>query len=263
MKPMELKRELEKRFTRDEWRITYNRDEHVLKIEDIDLNKGVSLSLTKLADKYKLKKEAAIEEAVYYVEEALKAMKTKAQITGNEKTIFPVIRSTSFPTETTDGKKLLFTEHTAETRIYYAIDQTSTFVLITEDMVLEENLNKEKLHEIASFNVRSLSVKTKRDEVCGNVFYFISEHDGYDASKILNEQLLKSYSSQINGEMAVAVPHQDVLIIADIQNETGYDVLAQMVIKFFADGKTPITALPFIYQNGELEPVFILAQRKK
>ena len=32
------------------------------------------------------------------------------------------------------------------------------------------------------------------------------------------------------GTMAIAIPHQDVIIIADVQNETGYDILAQMAM---------------------------------
>ena len=34
------------------------------------------------------------------------------------------------------------------------------------------------------------------------------------------------------GEMLVAVPHQDVLIIADIRNKTGYDVMAHLTMEF-------------------------------
>ncbi len=33
--------------------------------------------------------------------------------------------------------------------------------------------------------------------------------------------------------MVLAVPHQDVLIIGDIQDNTGYDVLAHMTMDFF------------------------------
>jgi uncharacterized protein YtpQ (UPF0354 family) len=53
-----------------------------------------------------------------------------------------------------------------------------------------------------------------------------------------------------------------VLIIADIRNNTGYDVLAQMAMSFFANGRVPITALSFLYENGELEPIFILGKNK-
>ena len=63
--------------------------------------------------------------------------------------------------------------------------------------------------------------------------------------------------------MAVAVPHQDVLIIADLRNEVGYDVLAQMTMSFFTNGLVPITALSFMYENGKLEPIFIMGKNKR
>lgn len=61
----------------------------------------------------------------------------------------------------------------------------------------------------------------------------------------------------------LAVPHQDVLVIADIQNETGYDVLAQLTMSFFASGRVPITALSFLYKDGGLEPIFILGKNRR
>jgi uncharacterized protein YtpQ (UPF0354 family) len=33
-------------------------------------------------------------------------------------------------------------------------------------------------------------------------------------------------------------------------------------MSFFANGHVPITALSFLYENGELEPVFILGKNK-
>lgn len=262
MKPMDLKRELEKRLSRPERRISYDRDEQTLRIEDTSINKGVTLSLSKLSAKWQQRKDDAIEEAQHYIEEALTAMNSPMMLVGNEKKIYPVIRNTSFPTESSDGKELLFEEHTAETRIYYALDREKTFTLITKEHLENEGLDAREIKEMALFNLRSLQTEAKKDEVAGNTFYFINKNDGYDASKILNDQLLKEYQANAKGELAVAVPHQDVLIIADMINETGYDILGQMVFQFFSSGRTPITALPFIYEDSELEPVFILAQRK-
>ena len=67
-----------------------------------------------------------------------------------------------------------------------------------------------------------------------NTFYFLNKNDGYDASRILNDAFLKEMSQKVKGTMAVAVPHQDVLIIADIENDTGYDVIAQMTMSFYS-----------------------------
>lgn len=98
--------------------------------------------------------------------------------------------------------------------------------------------------------------------MAGNTFYFLNRNDGYDASRILNVQLLQDMKEKAEGTLAVAVPHQDVLIFADIKNDQGYDVLAQMAMHFFSSGRVPITALPFLYEDGELEPIFILAKNK-
>ena len=63
--------------------------------------------------------------------------------------------------------------------------------------------------------------------------------------------------------MAIAIPHQDVIIIADVQNETGFDILAQMAMSFFTNGHVPITALSFLYEEDELDPIFILGKNRK
>jgi uncharacterized protein YtpQ (UPF0354 family) len=79
----------------------------------------------------------------------------------------------------------------------------------------------------------------------------------------LNQAFLKEMEEKISGTMVLAVPHQDVLIIADVQNDTGYDILAQMAMSFFSSGRVPITALSFLYENSELEPIFILGKNRK
>ncbi|HSO58511.1 MAG TPA: DUF1444 family protein, partial [Paenisporosarcina sp.] len=46
------------------------------------------------------------------------------------------------------------------------------------------------------------------------------------------------------------------------RNEAGYDVLAQLTMHFFTVGKVPITSLSFIYEEGDLEPIFIMAKNR-
>ena len=60
----------------------------------------------------------------------------------------------------------------------------------------------------------------------------------------------------------ISIPHQDVLIFADIKNDTGYDILAQMTMSYYTAGQVPITSLSFYYENGKLQPIFIMAQNK-
>ena len=183
-------------------------------------------------------------------------------MTGKEKSIFPVIRATSFPTQAEEGNPFLYDEHTAETRIFYALDLGNTYRLIDEKMLQREHWQADRIREIARFNVRSLSTDVKTDTVAGNIFHFLNTNDGYDASRIVNDSWLRDMKAKIQGTMALAIPHQDVIIIADIQNETGFDILAQMAMSFFTNGHVPITALSFLYEEGELEPIFILGNNK-
>jgi len=262
MDSKKLRSILQARLAGNEWSFTYNRDDDSLRIEDSTSKKGITISLPGIIAKWNQEKDAAIDEVVYYVEESLKIMNATFELTGKEKQIFPVIRSTSFPTESNEGTELIYSDHTAETRVYYALDLGTTYRLIDKKMVESEQWDIERITEIAKFNLRSLSHSVKEDHVAENTFYFLNSNDGYDASKILNETFLQKMSMSIAGTMAVAVPHQDVLIIADIKNDTGYDILAQMTMSFFANGRVPITALSFIYENQELEPIFILGKNR-
>ncbi|MBU9721084.1 MULTISPECIES: DUF1444 domain-containing protein [Bacillaceae] len=262
MKPIEIKRELESALKNENWVTSYDKDNESMKVIDKRVNKGVTIQLSTIKDKFKENKEKALKDTVQIVSEGLRLLVMPIEIKGNEKNIYPVVRSTSFPLEKEDGKKLIYSDHTAETRIFYAVDRGASYSLIDEESLSTEGISLKEIKEMALFNVRSLSHELKVDEVAGNKFYFLHTDDGYDASRILNEPLLKEMDEKVAGELAVAVPHQDVLVFADIQNETGFDVLAQMVFQFFSEGRVPITALPFVYKDGELEPIFILAQRK-
>ncbi|WHY70874.1 DUF1444 domain-containing protein [Fictibacillus enclensis] len=258
---LKLKKALEDRLKRPEWDLSYDREYEQLRIEHKDIGKGITLSLSGLTVEWEKKKDAFLDELVYHVEEALKAIEeTPANKAENQ--IFPVIRSTSFPKESPEGDTLINEEHTAETAVFYALDLGNTYRLISEKMLEEMNMTREQLKEVARFNVRSLDTSMKKDEVAGNTFYFINHNDGYDASRILNASLLDRMVQEASGTLAVAIPHQDVLILADIRNNQGYDILAQMAMRFFMNGRVPVTALPFLYEKGELEPIFILAKNK-
>lgn len=263
MTNIKMKNILIDRLQRSNWTIDYDNKSEQLRIEDKETNLGMTVSVPTIVSKWEERKEKAIDEIVYYVEEALKAMAEKQNLAGKEKNIFPVIRSASFPTETKDGKKLIYEEHTAETRIYYALDLGTTYRLIDIPFAEQEGWKEEQVKQVARFNIRSLESTCKEDEVAGSKFYFINTNDGYDASRILNDSLLEKMAKKIEGTMTVAIPHQDVLIFGDIRNDNGYNILGQMTMHFFTEGRVPITALPFLYENKELEPIFVLAQNNK
>ncbi|SDK44221.1 DUF1444 domain-containing protein [Sediminibacillus albus] len=262
MTSIKMKKKLEDRLNHPEWNTSFNRDKDTFRIEWKHSRQGITVTIPNIIAKFERRGEEALDELEDHIGEALRIMNQTNQLTGKEKNIFPVIRATSFPKKTKSGKMMVWSEHTAETRIYYALDLGNSYQLIDEEMLEKESWTKERIEEVSSFNVRSLSRDLKHDKVADNDFYFMAAQDGYDASRILNESLMEEMKANSKGELAVAVPHQDVLIFADIQNKMGYDILAQMTMKFFAEGRVPITSLPFLYEDKHLEPVFILAKNR-
>lgn len=263
MKSQELVEILKKRLPSKQFKWQFDKKTDRVRLDHTGLNKGMDISLPDIISRYGQRKEAAIDEVVYTIDATFKAMEVEQSegFQGNH-IIYPVIRSTSFPGETAEGNRFVMKDHTAETRIYYALDLGNTYRLIDESMLKLLKQTASEIMESALFRVRALPTTMKKDQVDGNTYYFVNNNDGYDASRILNSAFLKEMREKIEGDMTVSVPHQDVLIIGDIRNKTGYDVLAQMTMQFFTTGIVPVTSLSFIYENGKLEPIFIMAKNR-
>jgi uncharacterized protein YtpQ (UPF0354 family) len=266
MNQEELKKKLEFYFDAESinhrWQANENRYELRMKGQEKPFYLSVSRMMQKLNQQSDI--DVLIKESMRQLITMAETVKRKHEIilTEHESSIFPVMRNTSFPTVSKEGSPLVFEEHTAETRIYYALDLEHSYVLIDQLLLKAVNWSEQELKEKALFNLRRLDNSFKKDEVAGNSYYFISKTDGYAASRILNTGLLQSFQEQIEGQLCMAIPHQDVLVIADIRNEAGFDVLGQLAFQFYANGPIPITALCFMYENQQLEPVFIMANKK-
>ncbi|MGV3111340.1 DUF1444 domain-containing protein [Staphylococcus pettenkoferi] len=263
MNVFQMRDKLKSRLKHLDVKFSYDREEETLRIYRTDNHKGVTVKLQSIVAKYKEQKEDIVDEIVYYVEEAISQMGGTALEDLDDIKVMPVMRAPSFQKENNEGTPFVYEEHTAETLTYYALDLGKSYRLIDEDMLKELQITKQQLKEMALFNVRKLDNPYKTDEVKGNIFYFVNSNDGYDASRILNTRFLNEFEQQCEGEMLAAIPHQDVLIIADIRNKTGYDVMAHLTMEFFTKGLVPITSLSFGYEEGHLEPIFILGKNNK
>lgn len=245
---------------RGDFNTSFDREKEMLRVEREDNKKGINVSLSKAMDKFK-KDSNFVNEIVYYIDETLERMKEE-EINSEQAVIYPVIRSTSFPDKTKSGVAFIKDAHTSETDIYYAIDFKKSYRLIDEGLASSLDMNQEDIRTLADNNLKNLKIEVKKDSIQENDFYFVNHNDGYDASRILNEAFLLEMHEKCEGEMMVGLPHQDVLIIADVKNNVGYDIMAQMMMQYFAEGLTPVTSLSFSYREKRLEPVFILGKQR-
>jgi uncharacterized protein YtpQ (UPF0354 family) len=184
------------------------------------------------------------------------------RIAGKERHVFPVIRHASFADR--QENRLVLRKHTEETVIAYALDQEQGYVLIDEEMLAAAGWSKAMLHQQAMENLQTLPVPVRTQQIGGNLIHFISPTDGYAASRVLLADLLQRYDREKTGKsLGVAVPHQDVLILGDLHDDQGAQLLARLTYDFAVKGPVPISPLPFLYEDGELQPYIVVRHQEK
>ncbi|WP_232699423.1 DUF1444 family protein [Brevibacillus daliensis] len=197
-----------------------------------------------------------------HVAATVRGITQKRELTGHEQHIYPVIRHRSFFDHPQAGS-LVIRPHTAETKIAYALDLGEGYALIDQSMLEQATMSDEQLHEYALSNLEKLPYAIKEDQVGPHMLTFVNAEDGYAASRVLLTSFLSSFAEKIEGkELGVAIPHQDVCLLADIHDERGAQLLAQVTLHFVSKGNVPICPLPFIYKENELEPYLVISPTK-
>lgn len=98
MKSKELVKKLQERLSDTHFEWQFDEKHNKLRLDHKELGKGMDISLPGILSKYETKKELAIDEVIYTIQETFSAMeKEHAEGFENIDNIFPIIRSTSFP----------------------------------------------------------------------------------------------------------------------------------------------------------------------
>lgn len=253
-----LRKVLEQRLNISIWDI-HEEDDSILISQKGNEASGFKLSLpSTLAKLNQGEEEEGLLQAAEKLAEMAQASLMEKTIRGNEERIYPVLRSASHPKDK-QGVGLVYQEHTAESNIFYALDLGKTYVLIDEQVRQQSGYQAKDIHDLSIANLKKLDTTYKMDQVAGNTFYFFSQRDGYAASRVLNDELLLFMQRKMTKEMGIAIPHQDVLIIADLQNETGYKVLSRMNMDFCMKGDIPVSPLSFVFSEQGLEPIMVVS----
>jgi uncharacterized protein YtpQ (UPF0354 family) len=254
------------RLLPEEWRVEGQADtlDYVTLFHPRKQDGGVKVKLAPLFAKIEQQEseqqqwiDSFVEKIILTAKEAIQ----KHHLRGNEARIYPVLRPTSFITMG-KNKSMVWREHTAETTVMYALDLEASYILITKEMLEDAGITEGELHDKALANLARLESVPKQDKVGENIFYFFAADDSYSASRVLNPDLLSWMSQKVTGKMGVALPHQDVLIIADIADAKGAYMLAQIAVDFSMRGNVPISSIPFMYVDGELEPYMVMRNPK-
>lgn len=234
----------------------------ILEYENRRAKIDIDSFVRKLGDKKTSESDKKIEEFVYYIVGNFNAQKKLSidDITENEllENIFPVVRASSFNKD--NEKNLVSFDHTNETKIYLAYNFKDGYKLLDGSFLSRFSKTEEEFLGFAKDNLEKLPLKYNVDEVAGNKFYFLNAKDGYDGARIIDKNVLNYFYDKIGDSFYVGLPHQDTLIIADVQNKQGLEILQKMMVHFFTEGLVPITTITFKYDGKELESYFIFVE---
>lgn len=132
--------------------------------------------------------------------------------------------------------------------IVYAEDSPKNIrYLRPKDLELAK-VQKPELRALACANLQRLLPKIERQGTNG--LYMITAGGDYEASLILLDSIWSGAQMDVKGEVVVAVPTRDLLLVTGSQDAQGLEKMRQIVKEASAKGAYRLTQKLFVYRSG-------------
>jgi uncharacterized protein YtpQ (UPF0354 family) len=130
--------------------------------------------------------------------------------------------------------------------IVYAQDDPNRMRYLTtqEDF----GLSREELRSLAIANLKRVLPKIEMGRV-GDVA-LMSAGGNYEASLLLIDDIWSSGQIQVNGDIVVAIPTRDTLLVTGSRSRSGLKLVRELTAKFKAQGPYELTDTLFRYRDG-------------
>jgi uncharacterized protein YtpQ (UPF0354 family) len=166
--------------------------------------------------------------------------------------IVPVLKTTTWveairhQRKTAPGAQLLTEPFNSELAIVYAEDRTSSmrFLMAGDDVG-----DRGKLHDLALANLHRLLPNIEARQGASGIF-LISAGGDYEASLLLADSIWSSGQFKVDGDIVVAVPAKDALLVTGSHNREGITRLHALAAEIAA-GPYGLTPTLFVYRGGK------------
>jgi uncharacterized protein YtpQ (UPF0354 family) len=122
------------------------------------------------------------------------------------------------------------------------------FLMSNEDLGVERGA----LRQLAADNLRRLKPEVKMHGHTDMVAMF-DVGGTYEASLLLLDNIWTDGQIKVKGDIVVAVPTRDSLLVTGSKNRKGLAALREIATKFAAEGRNPISDKLFVYRNGQFK----------
>jgi uncharacterized protein YtpQ (UPF0354 family) len=137
--------------------------------------------------------------------------------------------------------------------VFYAQDSESTIRYLVESDLRDLGLARSDLRALAVANLDSILPEVKLHAADG--VYMITAGGTYEASLILLDAIWKSPQLAVKGDLVVAIPTRDVLLVTGSRDRAGLAQVRKMVAEAARDAPYRLTDTLFVRRSGRFEPL--------
>jgi uncharacterized protein YtpQ (UPF0354 family) len=130
--------------------------------------------------------------------------------------------------------------------IVYAEDDPTRMRYLTTDEDI--GVGRAELRALAIENLRRILPKIEMR--AGDHVFLVSAGGDYEASLLLLDEIWSGGQIKVNGEIVVAIPARDVLLVTGSRDRTGVRRVRELAAKLAAEGPYGLTDALFVYRNG-------------
>lgn len=132
----------------------------------------------------------------------------------------------------------------------YVYDNGSGLEILQDSDLMELNISKDELHEIAMANFRQLISQKLNAQNNGEAFWFILDGN-LEAGLVLVDEIWDQVEAHLNEEIVICVPSRDVIIATGKSNENIIADFTEKAIDILTNGDHPLSYNWFIRENKE------------
>lgn len=168
-------------------------------------------------------------------------IKNRAWLAGNERSLAARgVKSGGMPAQ------FLSEDYNDELVILYAMDEEKrTRYLMADEQI---GVARKDLRKLAVENLDRLLPSVQLAQA-GDIAMMTANGD-YEASLLLLDQIWRGGKVKVNGDIVVAVPAKDVLLITGSKSRKGIAAVRELAAKYKAESRYEITDTLFVYRDG-------------
>jgi uncharacterized protein YtpQ (UPF0354 family) len=144
--------------------------------------------------------------------------------------------------------KVVYDDLNDQLIVVYAEDTPNTLRYLVPAQLVEINLKKEDLRTLAATNLQTIVGKI---EVRPGPLVSVVKADGnYEACLLAVPQFWSKGGFQVDGEIVVAIPARDHLLLTGSKNAEGLAKMREVTARVMQESPQRLTNMLFVYRDG-------------